>query len=627
MKKVFLFFLLLLFLIPAACAQTKVANDPTRIGVGARLLGMGKAYVGLADDISSIFLNPSGLSNLDNWQATSMSGKFINEVNYLCFSGAYPVVKYGNFSVGYVGSDIGFTGPAATFEVVDGIRIIPSSTEGVSYNYKNAVLLFGWGRKLKDLNVKYLEPLAVGATLKVFSQGLSGPGISGGTANGYEMDLGAQYKPFSAFQFGGVVQNALPASMGGKIIWASGNEESLPSVFKLGSNLKVWGEGGLWQFRDYTLNVNLDYDFTPLRPNLPSLWHTGAEWSPVSMLDVRLGIDQDIVGKGGGVLEVANNLTYGIGLFTNGWRFDYAYHQYYSIPENDTHYFSLSYGIWRKKPQIDPIVITSPKDKSILYDEKVKVTGLINDNNIKKIMINRSEAAFIKNTNNFEVEIPLTITKNPILAEGLNSQGKIIATCKVRVLRLLTFKDLEATYWAKNPVEYLATLGIVNGYPDRTFRPLGWINRAEFITMMVRIKGITVEAVTQKPFKDVEIKHWAAGYIKIGTTMGFVKGYPDGTYGPSRRINRAEGVSVAARFAALGLEGPVYEAPFADIPGRHWAIKEIYAAKSAGLLKYLEGQPFEPSKDLTRGETSEILSRTKYVSDKVDLLLDWGKGY
>ena len=38
--------------------------DPSSVGVGARPLGMGKAYTGLADDISSIFLNPSGLASM-----------------------------------------------------------------------------------------------------------------------------------------------------------------------------------------------------------------------------------------------------------------------------------------------------------------------------------------------------------------------------------------------------------------------------------------------------------------------------------------------------------------------------------------------------------------------------------
>lgn len=626
MKRVFLLFLLLFFLTQAVSADTKVANDPTRIGVGARLLGMGKAYVGLADDMSSIFLNPSGLSNLDNWQATSMSGKFINEVNYLCLSGAYPSVKYGNFSIGYVGSDIGFTGPAATTEVVDGVRIVPSSTEGVSYSYKNSVLLFGWGVPLKDLNIKYLEPLAVGTTLKVFSQGLSGPGISGGSANGYEMDLGAQYKYSSAWRIGGVIQNALPTTLGGKIVWASGNEESLPSVFKLGTSLKVWGEGGLYQFRDYALNLNLDYDFTPLRSYLPSLWHVGAEWSPLDVLDIRLGIDQDIVGKGGGVLEVANNITYGIGLFASGWRFDYAYHQYYAIPENDTHYFSLSYGVWKKKPKPKPpIVVISPDDKTILYGEKVKVFGEINDANVKRILVNSQEAVITKNY--FEVEVPINIKKNPLLCEGQDSKNRTIAVVKIRVLRLVTFKDVDANFWAKAPVERLATLGIITGYPDGTFKPYGWINRAEFVTLLVRTKELNLPTVTQPPFKDVEMRHWAAGYIKVGSDAGLVKGYPDLTFRPARRISRAEGVSVTARFAELSLDAPVYEAPFPDVPGRHWAIREIYAAKNGSLLKYLEDKSFEPNKDLTRGEVAEILSRTKYISGKVEQLLDWETGY
>jgi len=89
----FLVLFFVLFLFSQSFALIKVANDPTRITVGARALGMGKAFVGISDDISSAFLNPAGLANLERWQMTSMSGKFINEVNYLNLAGAYPLAK------------------------------------------------------------------------------------------------------------------------------------------------------------------------------------------------------------------------------------------------------------------------------------------------------------------------------------------------------------------------------------------------------------------------------------------------------------------------------------------------------------------------------------------------------
>ena len=59
-----------------------------------------------------------------------------------------------------------------------------------------------------------------------------------------------------------------------------------------------------------------------------------------------MGLDQDLLGTSNG-LETYNNFTAGVGFLLNGYRFDYAYHQYCSVSDNDTHYFSISYGLWK----------------------------------------------------------------------------------------------------------------------------------------------------------------------------------------------------------------------------------------------------------------------------------------
>ena len=626
MKKAFLIGLLVFLVFSQATAQTKVANDPSRISVGARLLGMGKSFIGAADDINSIFINPAGLASLKNWQITSMSGKFINEVNYINMAGASQV-QLGTVGFGYITSDLGFSGPAATTEVVDGIRIIPSSTEGVSYSYKNSALLLSMGSDLKGLTPwQELDAVSAGATIKMFFQSLTGPGISGGTASGYEMDLGVKYSPWPALQLGFMAQNVLPFSMGGKIHWASGSDESLPSVFKLGTSTKIIGANGLRTIGDQTLNFNWDFEFTPLRP-LPSLSHLGFEWSPIGLLDLRLGYDQDYVGRGGGLLEVANNLTAGVGITYQGFRFDYAFHQYYGIPENDTSYFSLSYGIWKKPPPPkEKMRVVIPADRSIVYTDKILVSGEVLDRGIKRVTVNNREAAQNEQYL-FAQEMPLELKKNKLTVMGLDNLGNVVDTKKVRVLRLTSFMDIAPDYRFKDPVLELGTLKILTGYPDNTFRPNLGVNRAEFATLLTRIKELPLQIVKANPYKDVKKTHWAAKYILTASRAKIVKGYPNKTFKPQKGISRAEGVSAVVRFEGLDLSQPVYEVPFSDIPGRHWAIKEINAAKNTGLLKFLEGGKFQPNKGLTRGELAEIISRTKLTSEKINELLNFEKGY
>lgn len=104
MKKILLLAIIFL-LLGASIVLAQAAPDPIRIATGARTLGMGKAFVGLADDVSSVFLNPAGLAAPDRWQITSMSGKLLEEYNYVSLSGLYPT-KFGNFGLAYIRSDI-----------------------------------------------------------------------------------------------------------------------------------------------------------------------------------------------------------------------------------------------------------------------------------------------------------------------------------------------------------------------------------------------------------------------------------------------------------------------------------------------------------------------------------------
>lgn len=207
--------LLITILFASICyGETIISNDPSMVGVGARPLGMGKAYVGVADDILGIYLNPAALADISRWQATSMAGKLINEYNYFNAGVAIPL-KVGTIGVGYVGNGIGFSNPSVTVEVIDGQRFVPSTTETSSYSYGNNALLLTYAARLKELtNYSMFEDLSVGATLKTFFANISGPGITGGSAYGNEMDLGLTYARNKMFKAGMVLQDALPVSLG-----------------------------------------------------------------------------------------------------------------------------------------------------------------------------------------------------------------------------------------------------------------------------------------------------------------------------------------------------------------------------------------------------------------------------
>ncbi|MFH1347288.1 MAG: S-layer homology domain-containing protein [Candidatus Margulisiibacteriota bacterium] len=627
-KILFVSFFVLTFSQPLLAATTRVANDPTRIGVGARILGMGKAFVGLSDDLTGMFINPAALASVESWQATTMQGKFINEYNYVNLGSAVPT-RFGSFGIGYVGSNISFL----------------ASGEASNYSFLNSVVLLSWGNEL-------IYGISGGATLKMFDLELSGPGISGGKAWGNEVDLGLNYSPNPIFKTGLVVQNALPFEWGGKIKWETGTEETFPSVLKVGTSFKIVGREGLWHLNPHEVSINADWDTAPRRPELPSLFHVGLEWQPIELLAIRTGLDQDYIGTGDGTrVEATNNFTAGVGITIGRFRFDYAYHQYNSMSVNDTHYFSLSYGVGKEKPvEKGPPFKLSPKDKTILFTPDVLVKGTILDKDIKKVAVNGRGADVVKD--DFKISLPLRLGKNPLLVEGFKGK-QVVGSEKIRVLRLKGFKDVAPDYWASIPISIQAMENIISGYPDGTFKPEGMITRAELCTLMVKALSISdasvfedkgVESVTVlspdvpgvevvlmseetlSTFSDLKYGHWARKYILEAVEKGIVKGYPDNTFRPNELVTRAEGVVMISAFAQL-TESNILEVPYSDVPGRHWAVKEIIKAKDAGILRYIKGMIFEPNKKLTRAEVADMLSKTPNVSPMIEEMLDWEKGY
>lgn len=620
---------LILFLVLVASvghAQIKIANDPANIGIGARALGMGGVTLNFSD-ISSIFGNPASLSKIKSPQYTMMSGKFINEVDYLSFAGAFPTV-FGVVGVGYSGSQLTLTGPVPTIEVVDSIIIIvPSTTEVRTDSYGTSTLQFSLSKPAKDF-IKFglFEKMLLGGTLKIFSQNLSATGLSG-QASGYEIDLGMRIPVNPRTEISVVGKNLLPAASGGKLVWkTSGREEVFPYYLRMGLQVGVDYGVEIINIQPQTLSFAFEYDYHP-RGNAPDLFHYGLEWGLGEMLYLRAGRDQGYIGSGGTTtFDISNNLTYGVGLKFRGWRFDYAFHEYYAIEENNTHYISLSYGFpYVELKKRAKKLSVEPADKLITTKTELELSGKILDEKIVGITVNNRSTQVTDDL--FSTKIKLALKKNKFLVNGLDKGGRLVTSEARRILRLVGFGDVGPTHKAKRPIEILATLGIIKGYPGDLFKPEKGITRAEFATLLARLVGQSeYRTKGELPFSDIEPNHWAYRSVAYALDNNLVKGYPDGTFRPNKKISRAEGVAVIARFDKLNLKLPINEIPYKDVPGRHWAIKEISAAKLAGYLKHLEGN-FYPNTVLSRAETAVILVKVTYIKAKVDDLLNFDSGY
>ncbi len=105
------------------------------------------------------------------------------------------------------------------------------------------------------------------------------------------------------------------------------------------------------------------------------------------------------------------------------------------------------------------------------------------------------------------------------------------------------YTDVAAGAWYNTAISTMTRAGIVDGYPDGTFRPDAPITRAE----MSKIISLFAELDKKTDrFSDIA-GHWAEKYIKLAAGNGWIEGYPDGTFLPQRNITRAETATMINR--------------------------------------------------------------------------------
>ena len=92
----------------------------------------------------------------------------------------------------------------------------------------------------------------------------------------------------------------------------------------------------------------------------------------------------------------------------------------------------------------------------------------------------------------------------------------------------------------------------VIGYSDGLVHPEANITRAEVATIFFRLlDDATREQYMTKEnnFSDVNEGDWYNAAVSTMVNMGVINGYPDNTFRPGNNITRAEFAAIAARFA------------------------------------------------------------------------------
>ncbi|MCR4428814.1 MAG: S-layer homology domain-containing protein [Caldiserica bacterium] len=139
----------------------------------------------------------------------------------------------------------------------------------------------------------------------------------------------------------------------------------------------------------------------------------------------------------------------------------------------------------------------------------------------------------------------------------------------------LSFPDVPSSFWAHREIMELASMGIINGYPDGTFKPELAVTRAEFAKMALLSSMLAPESHSSPSFPDVPSTHWAYQYVEGAAKYGLVKGYPDGTFKPDANITMAEVLTVIVRAREWSLQDPPGPPPYIMLSGADASTRQI----------------------------------------------------
>ena len=201
---------------------------------------------------------------------------------------------------------------------------------------------------------------------------------------------------------------------------------------------------------------------------------------------------------------------------------------------------------------------------------------------------------------------PGTVTNTITFTEGENFNASNYDIVKIEG-KLTVYK--ESSGGDKTPeLNKEDHIAYVIGYEDDTVRPENNITRAEVAMIFFRLltEDTRNAALTDvNSYSDVEVGDWYNTAVSTMSALGIIKGYPDGTFKPNNFITRAEFAAIAARFDDHVSTGAV---SFTDIAG-HWAEEEVSRAAELGWVTGYPDGTFRPDRYITRAEAMTLINR------------------
>lgn len=170
------------------------------------------------------------------------------------------------------------------------------------------------------------------------------------------------------------------------------------------------------------------------------------------------------------------------------------------------------------------------------------------------------------------------------------------------------FDDVYENHPVNEALSYLYDAEVIEGYSDGTFRTESFINRAEFVKMIVAGMGLDPDAGEFANCFDDVAEDWYARWVCYAAEEDWVEGYGDGSFRPGANITKTEALAVIERVLGWDTSEAALSTDFSDVARSDWFAPYVATAREAGMLIEVSGW-LSPHEIISRGQMSEYLYR------------------
>ena len=265
----------------------------------------------------------------------------------------------------------------------------------------------------------------------------------------------------------------------------------------------------------------------------------------------------------------------------------YSYEIFTKVGENGT------ISVDRYATEGDDVTITVSPDEAYMLDEMTLTSGgkdvEVTDN---------GDGTYTFTMPSGDVKIEVTFAEDPNWEPEPEEPA-------------MPFTDVNDNDWFYDVVLYAYDNGLMTGVSATEFAPNQTTTRGMIVSMLARLEGVT--SAEDAGFADVAANDWYATAVNWAASVGVVNGYEDNTFRPNAPITREQMAAILYNYAdykGYDVSARADLSDYADAASiSSWAEDVLAWANAEGLINGMTATTIDPQGATTRAQTAAMFER------------------